>query len=223
MAGLLLALPTAGAAQTAGSAGRALRAVVAQAQEEPEEEREAPVEGEFVASTIFQGGTLAVRLRDPLLLEMHYFGVDDNEIGMVGLAWAFTWRELRLMPGFAWAFGSESRPGPVITARWTYEAERWLTQGLWVQSLRAQIPDHESEHEGEPADVRHASILDGIHASARIGHLEVGPMVEHIRYREDNEWKGGARGAWRFDNGLKIVGQLLWPDVEARAGLAWEP
>ena len=59
--------------------------------------------------------------------------------------------------------------------------------------------------------------------SARIGRLEVGPLVEHIQYREEREWKGGARVAWRVGAGLKIVGQVLGPGAEARAGLAWEP
>ena len=202
----------------------------AQEPQEPagaEEAEEAPVEAEFVASTIFQGGTVALRLRSPLTLEGHYFGVEDNEIGVVGLAWTFTHRALRVVPGLGWAFGSENRPAPVVTVRWSYEAERWLTQGLWVQSLRAYLPAQPDEHEDEAAAegeaVRHASILDGIHVSARIGRLEVDPLVEHIQYREEREWKGGARVAWRVGAGLKIVGQVLGPGAEARAGLAWEP
>jgi hypothetical protein len=58
--------------------------------------------------------------------------------------------------------------------------------------------------------------------SARVGRLEVGPLVEHIVYREELEWKGGARVAWRGARGFKIVGQILGPGIEARAGFVWE-
>jgi hypothetical protein len=95
-----------------------------------------------------------------------------------------------------------------------------------VQSLRAYLPpkaDEEEEAAAEEEAARHASILDGIHVSARVGRLEAGPLIEHIHYREENEWKAGARVAWRVGSGVKIVGQVLGPDVEARAGLAWEP
>ncbi len=238
MAGLVMAIPTATAAQgLAATAGPARPLLFVQEpaehEEEEEHEHEGPVEGEFVASTIFQGATLAVRLREPLALEMHYFGVEENDIGMVGLAWTFRWRELRVSPGLAWAFGAENRPAPVITARWTFESERWLTQGLFVQSLRAYVPGPGSPHEGSPhegeehggeeAAIRHASILDGIHVSARIGRAEIGPLVENIRYREEHEWKGGVRVAWRVGHHLKLIGQVLGPGTEVRGGLAWEP
>jgi hypothetical protein len=197
---------------------------------EPESEEEAEgapkFEAEFVASAIFQGGTVAGRLRSPLTLEGHYFGVEDNEIGIVGLAWTFSKGALRVVPGIGWSFASASRPAAVITARWSYEHPRWITQGLWVQSLRAHVPAHEDEEhhagEGEADDVRYASILDGVHASAVVGHLEVGPLAEHIQYREEREWKGGARVAWRIGRGVKIVGQVLGPGAEVRGGLVWE-
>lgn len=209
---------------------------VAQAQstrqpEPPAEEAEAEeggprYEAEFVASTIFQGGTVAAQLASPLTAEAHYFGVETNDIGMIGLAWTFSRGRLRVVPGMAWSFGAENRPAPVITARWSYEHRRWLTQGLWVQSLRAYLPPPEGEGgEASPDDensVRHASILDGVHVSARIGRAEVGPLVEHVQYREENEWKGGVRGAWLVGGRFKLVGQVLGPGVEARAGFSWE-
>jgi hypothetical protein len=106
---------------TLSLAGQRAEALAPQEPAGAEEAEEAPVEAEFVASTIFQGGTVALRLRSPLTLEGHYFGVEDNEIGVVGLAWTFTHRELRIVPGIGWAFGSENRPAPVITVRWSYE------------------------------------------------------------------------------------------------------
>lgn len=183
-------------------------------------------EAEFIASTIFQGGTVAARLRSPLTFEAHFFGVADNEIGTVGLAWTFARNGLRIIPGFAWSFGSENRPAPVVTARWSYEHPRWLTQGLWVQSLNAYVPEPAVEHAGAGTDeeetVLFASILDGIHVSARVGGGEIGPLVEYVRYREEQAWKGGARAAWRIGGRFKVVGQLLAPQVEARAGFVWE-
>lgn len=179
-------------------------------------------EAELVASTIFQGGTVAARLASPLTVEAHYFGVETNEIGMVGLGWTFSRGRLRLVPGVAWSFGSENRPAPVITARWTYEQRRWLTQGLWVQSLNAYVPE-KVDADGEEEEVyRYASILDGIHASLRLGLAELGPLVEYIRYREENEWKAGVRGAWLVGGRFKVVGQVLGPGLEARAGFSWE-
>jgi hypothetical protein len=87
----------------------------------------------------------------------------------------------------------------------------------------AYLPEEISDPEGdEVAVVRYASVLDGVHVSARVG-AEIGPIVEHIQYREGQEWKGGARVAWRVGRAFKIVGQVLGPDAEARAGLAWEP
>lgn len=124
----------------------------------------------------------------------------------------------------AWAFQSDGRPGPVITARWSYENARWLTQGLWVQSLRARIPAAVEVAEDEHPDdeVRHASILDGVHGSAIVGQWEIGPLVEHIRHREEREWKAGGRVAWRAVEGLKLVAQILGPGAEFRGGLVWE-
>jgi hypothetical protein len=204
--------------------------VVGSAQEpaagaEAEEEEAPPYEVEFIAGTEFQSGTASVRLRSPLVLDAHYFGVEDNEIGMIGLAWTFQKGGLRVLPGVAWAFGSENKPAPVLTLRWSYDSERWITQGLFVQSLGDYVPAH---HDGEGVEedeevIEHASILDGVHVSAVLGRLELGPMIEHIQYREEDGWKGGARVAWRLGGGVKIAGQIVGPGTEVRAGLAWEP
>ena len=135
-------------AQTVGPADTA-------AASDPDEEagEGAPrFEAEFIASGIFQGGTVALRLPSPLTFEAHYFGVETNEIGTVGLAWTFSRGGLRVVPGIAWSFGSENRPAPVVTARWSYEHWRRLTQGLWVQSLRADAPTSAGEHDEEPAE-----------------------------------------------------------------------
>lgn len=195
-----------------------------EATEASEEEGPPRFEAEFVASTVFQGATLAIGSAWPLTLESHFFGVEESEIGMVGLGWTFAHRGLRVVPGVAWSFASNGRPAPVVTVRWSYESTRWLTQGLWVQSLRAHLPEtaEDDEPEDNEAQVRHASILDGVHASALIGRWEIGPLIEHVRHREEREWKAGARVAWRALEGLKLVGQVLGPGAEVRGGLVWE-
>jgi hypothetical protein len=185
-----------------------------------------PLEAEFVASTIFQEATVIARLRSPSSLDAHYFGVEGNDIGVFGLSWSLAWRGLNVAPGLGWAFGRENRPGLVLTARWSCEHPRWVTEGLWVQSLQAFLPERAEEGDGESAaeeTVRHASVLDGIHVSARLGRAEIGPLVEHIQYREEREWKGGARFAWLVAHGVRLVTQVLGPGAEVRGGMAWKP
>jgi len=98
-----------------------------------------------------------------------------------------------------------------------------MTQGLWVQSLRAHLPEESADSEQEETEVRYGSILDGVHVSAVFGRAEIGPIVEHIQYREEKEWKGGVRAAWRVGRGFKVVGQVVGPETEVRGGLTWEP
>jgi len=194
---------------------------------EGEAEAAAPAEAEFVGSTIFQSGFFAVRVWGPLLVEAHYFGVEDTDIGATGLSWEFRHRGLRILPGLAWTFSSNNRPGLAATVRWGVETASWVSQGLWAVSLRAGLFEPEDteahESEGDTGAEVYAHILDGAHLSRRFGRWEAGPMLEHIRYRDENEWKGGARVAWAFGRGFRIVTQAVAPDPELRLGLAWEP
>jgi hypothetical protein len=210
----------------AGPARAQERAVAPAEPERAEGELEAvAAEAEFAASTIYQTAFSSLRMGSPLRLDLRYFGVEENDIGMVGASWELRLGGLRLLPGAAWAFGRENRPAPVLTLRWAFENEHVVSQGTWVQSLRAHLPEqgeHDAaEHESEEV-VRHAGVFDGVHVSARFGRLDVGPMVEHIRYREENEWKGGVRVAWRVARGLRVGGHVVAPDPEVRVGLTWE-
>lgn len=94
-------------------------------------------------------------------------------------------------------------------------------------SLRANVAEangeSDSPSDAEETDAVHASILDGVHVSRLVGRLEFGPMIEHIRSREENEWKGGLRVAWELGRDFKLVAQLVAPDPEVRVGLAREP
>jgi hypothetical protein len=189
------------------------------------------VEAAFAGSVDFRSGDVSIQLASPLRAELRYFGVDGNEIGMTGLGWEFRWGALRFIPGAAWSFGRENKPGLVLTAHWSFENEHWTSQGAWVQSLSEYAPSVEAPpgherneaHGGEGESLaRYASILDGIHVSRRIGRFEIGPMVEHIQYREQDEWKAGGRVAVRLSHSFRLVAQVVGPGTEVRGGFAWE-
>jgi hypothetical protein len=183
------------------------------------------VEVEFGGSDQFQSGGLSLKLGSPLRAEIRYFGIDGNDIGVAGLGWEFRSGGLRVIPGVALAFGRENKPAAALTARWVYENEHWISQGTWVQSLGEYEPPARREHEhgGEPEDIiTYASALDAIHVSRRLGRFEVGPMVEYIRYREENAWKGGGRVAVRIGHSLRLIAQVVGPGTEVRAGAVVE-
>ena len=185
------------------------------------------IEAEFGGSHIFQSGGVSLRLGSPLRAELRYFGIDGDDLGVAGLAWEFHLGGLRLLPGVAWAFGRENRPAAAVSARWVYEDDHWLSQGTWVQSLGEYNPPRNAEHEHEHGEapeevIKYASALDAIHISRKFGRFELGPMVEYIRYREENAWKGGARVAVRLGHSLRLIGQVVGPGTEVRGGFLWE-
>lgn len=180
-------------------------------------EEELRIESEFVASDIFRSGTLVVRVWRGLHAEGEYFGVPEGNIGITGASWKFRWKRFSISPGLAASFGSNVNSSPVFTVRWTLDTERWFSQGFWAQDLTPQ-----TEHfEGEDRRSRSA-ILDNNHISVRIWRLEIGGLWEHIKYREENEWKGGIRVAGRFGRSFKVIFQSVGPDVEYRGGIAFE-
>lgn len=197
--------------------------------QEPAAEGEAEalkVESEFIASTIYQAGLFDFRLGEtPLFVDMRYYGVEIHDVGVAGISWELRFGRFRFLPGLGWAVGKENDPAPVGTARWVYEHPRWLSQGVWVQSFHEHVSQgEESQEEGseEEAGNTHSVVFEA-HVSAVIRQFEVGPLVEHVRYREeDNEWKGGGRAAWRLGHGFKVNTEVLAPDAEARIGFVWE-
>jgi hypothetical protein len=191
-------------------------------------EADAPnLESEFVASTIYQAGVFDVRLgHSPLFVDTRYYGVEIHDVGIAGVAWEFHLRHLRVLPGIGWAVGKENAPAPVGTARWVYEHPGWLSQGLWVQSFHEHVSEEEEGHSetvaGDGVGNTHSVVFEA-HVSAVVRKVELGPLVEHVRYREEeNEWKGGGRAAWRFGHGVKVSTEVLAPEVEARIGFVWE-
>ena len=198
------------------------------AKREPEEEPEPRVEAEFVASDIFRSGTTTVRVWRGFRLEGEYFGAPNFDVGVTGGGWNFTWKGLSFAPGMAVGFGSSVKVSPVATFRWTLNTHRWFSQGFLAQSLRGHIVEKETEgeesEESPVAEERHvyASILDNNHISVRLGPFEIGGLWERIKYREENEWKGGLRVGARIRKGVKLIFQTVGPEVEFRGGIAFE-
>jgi hypothetical protein len=193
------------------------------------EHEEARVEVEFVASDVFRDGTTIIKIWRGLHLEGEYFGGAGYDVGAAGAAWKFRCKGLSISPGLAVGFGSPVQTAPIVTFRWTLDTRRVFSQGFFGQSLRAYVLEEEEEpsHEtGESAVSEqrkvHSSILDNNHVSLRLGPIEVGPMWERIKYREENEWKGGLRVAARIRKGVKLIFQVVAPEVEFRGGIAFE-
>lgn len=175
------------------------------------------VEAEFVASDVFRTGSLVVRTWKDLHFDGQYFGTESVEAGITALNWEFHSKHFSIFPGFGVGFGSGVHTVPMLTLRWNLETRRWFSQGYMAQSLLSQVVTGENtEHS------IHATILDNNHISARVGPAEIGGLWEYTKYREENEWKGGLRGALRFGHHIKLIVQSVWPDWEMRGGIAFE-
>jgi hypothetical protein len=174
------------------------------------------LEAEFVASDIFRSGSLVVRTWKDLHLDGQYFGTESAEVGITALSWEFRWKQLSISPGFGAGFGSGVDSAPMLTLRWKLETRRWFSQGYAAQSLHHHLVENETGH------AIYASVLDNNHISVRLGPAEIGGLWEHTNYREENEWKGGLRGAVRLGEHVKLIVQSVWPDWEFRGGLAFE-
>ncbi len=181
------------------------------------------VEAEFVASGIFRSGSLVARAWKEIHFYGQYLGTESANAGITALAWEFRWKHFSILPGFGVAFGSGVQTVPALTFRWKFETRRWFSQGYFAQSLLAQVAESEGESESESAGhTVHASVLDNNHISVKLGPTEIGGLWEHIKYREENEWKGGVRGALRLGEHFKLIVQSVWPGWEMRGGLAFE-
>lgn len=184
----------------------------------PQAEGQRRVEGEFVASSVFRGGELTVRVVRSLWAEGYYFGTPEVNAGITGASWRFQWKNFAISPGIGVGFGSHVTTSPVFVVRWTLDTKRWFSQGLWVQDLSPQTIRFE---DGTERRARSA-ILDNNHFSARIWRLEVGPLWEHIKFREEDEWKAGVRVAARLNPRIKVIFQAVVPEREFRGGIAFE-
>jgi hypothetical protein len=175
------------------------------------------LEAEFVASDVFRSGSLLVRTWKELHFDGQYFGTKSVDAGITGFNWEFRWKQFSILPGFGVSFGSGVHTAPMVALRWKLETRRWFSQGYVAQSLRSQIVEDEST-----GHTIHATVLDNNHISVRVGRAEIGGLWEHTKYREENEWKGGLRGAVRLGEHFKLIVQSVWPDWELRGGLAFE-
>ena len=177
------------------------------------------VELEFIGSGISRSGTTIFRLWRGLHLEGEYLGSANFDVGITGVSWKFRWKGLALSPGFAVGFGSAVQTAPAVTLRWTLETRRWYSQGFLGQSL---IEHSVESHNGESSSAVRASVLDNNHFSVRLGPIEAGPIWEYIKYRDEKEWKGGARIAARLGRQFKVMFITVGPGLEFRGGIAFE-
>jgi len=171
-------------------------------------ERMSP-EVEAVASGSFRSVSYVQPLVRRLNFEGHYFGTEGADVGEVGASWGFRFGpSVVLSPGFGVLFGSGEKTGPAFTFRWAVEKSRFVSEGLLVQALR--------KSDGG----KHDSIWDGNHASVRWKRLTVGPSWEHLRFREEDEWKWGGRAAFRLARKASFVLYVLAPGrTEFRGGV----
>jgi hypothetical protein len=178
------------------------------------QEPEPRLETEFVASDVYRSGSVIAGLWKDVHFDGEYIGTETANAGLTVLSWQFRWRSLFISPGFGAGFGSGVDVAPIVTLRWKLETPRFFSQGYAAQSLRGHID--EGDHR------IYASVLDNNHISVRIGRAELGGLWEHIKYREENDWKGGLRGGWRLGHGFKLIVQSVWPDWEFRGGVSYE-
>ena len=177
------------------------------------------VELEFIASGISRSGTAIFKLWRGVHLEGEYLGSANFDVGITGVSWKFRWKGLALSPGLAVGFGSAAETAPAVTLRWTLETRRWYSQGFLGQSLKENL---EEGHHGEPPSAVRATVLDNNHISVRLGPVEVGPIWEYIKYRDERELKGGARLGVRLGRNVKVMFIAVGPGREFRGGIAFE-
>lgn len=184
---------------------------------------------EALISHEFRTASYVQPLYRGLNFEAHYFGVKREveaahgepgaepheqyiDIGTLTASWTFKLGEhIKLIPGFGLYLGDGQETAPSFTFRWDIEKGWFISQGLFVGSLR----DFE--------DVGRVNVWDGNHVSVRWKRIQVGPTWERIHTREENEWKGGVRGAVRVARHLSILAFVLAPKTEFRAGVIIHP
>jgi hypothetical protein len=182
------------------------------------------IEAEFVASDIFRSGSLVIPFARGLTFEGDYFGGTGTDVGYTGFSWTFSWKGLRVAPGFGATFGSnEFTTSPAFSFRWDYENKWFLTQGLVIQGFRDTPVFAESEEGGsnrEPVGYVRPTISDGDHVSVRWRRVTIGGTWEHIQFREGSEWKGGGRLAIRILPRVSGILYVLGPGrTEWRGGI----
>ena len=124
-----------------------------------------------------------------------------------------------LAASLSYAAPAAAQTAPAVTLRWTLETRRWYSQGFLGQSLREHVVE---SHNGESPSAVRALVLDNNHLSVRLGPIEAGPIWEYIKYRDEKEWKGGARIAARLGQRFKVMFITVGPGLEFRGGVAFE-
>jgi hypothetical protein len=184
-------------------------------------------EAEFVGSTSFRSASLIQPVWSDLNIETHYFGGNENNVGIVGGSWTFHGEGWKIAPGFGLNFGDNGfRTMPALTIRWGYEHTWFVSEGLLDQGLLhtnyfPEGTEPETGHSDSQSVV--PFIADGNHVSARWKRLTAGGTWEHMQFREGKEWKGGARVAYRVVSGLSFTFFAMGPGSEIRGGILFQP
>jgi hypothetical protein len=184
-------------------------------------------EAEFVAGSSFRSASVVQPLWKDLTFDGHYFGGNENNVGVTGGSWTFHGEHWKIAPGLAVSFGDNGfRTMPTLTLRWGYEQSWFVTEGLYVQGLLHTkfFPEGTEPEPGQSAsEAVLPSIADGNHASVRWKRLTAGGTWEHIQFREGTEWKGGLRAAYRVLPRLSLTLFVLGPETEVRGGILFQP
>ncbi len=200
------------------------------AQKHTKQEEEKFTEFDFVGSNDYRSVSMVVPIFRGLNVEGHYFGIRVEpefeehlehraerrfgilDAGIINGSYSFRLGEhIVLSPGFGVFFGEGQKTSPAFTFRWEIEKGRLFSQGLFIQALQG------SEEFGR------VSIWDGNHVSLRVSRFEFGPSWERIHTREENEWKGGGRVAFRILRNLSVFFLVYAPMTEYRGGIIIHP
>ncbi len=179
-----------------------------------------------MASPSFRSASFVQPLWIGITADGHYFGGDENNMGLVGGSWTFHGESRKLAPGIGVAFGDNGfRTMPALTLRWGYERSWFVSEGLYVQGLlhTSFFPEGTEVEEGHSADQSVVpSIADGNHVSARWKRFTVGGTWEHMQFREGREWKGGLRVAFKVLPNLSLTLFAMGPGSEIRGGILFQ-
>jgi hypothetical protein len=196
---------------------------------EESEHKDYPLpEVEFVASTLFRSGSVVQPLPKHINLEGHYFGGGATNIGVIGGSYKFHGKRWSIDPGIGVAFGNNNfRTMPALTVRVAYERGWFVAEGLAVYGLLHTTFPSESETGEEIEESTPKSVVpvitDGDHVSARWRRLTVGGTWEHIQFREGDEWKGGARIAYKVLPNTSLTMFIMGPNTDVRGGILFQP
>jgi hypothetical protein len=198
-------------------------------EEKAEHESESHLpEADFAASTVFRSGALIQPLLKHVNFEGYYFGGGATDIGVTGGSYKFHGKSWSIDPGMGVAFGGNGfRTMPALTVRLAYERGWFIAEGMAVYGLLHTTFASETEEAEETEEPSPKSVVplitDGDHVSVRWRRLTAGGTWDHIQFREGDEWKGGARIAYKILPNTSLTMFIMGPSTEVRGGILFQP